>query len=739
MSKPARLLVSVLAALGTLVLPVATQPAGAAGWTAPRFLRTIAGPGEAGVYAWGMEYNPVTNEMLVGDYWNYQIRRYDMSGHEIGAFYRPPSQYKGQPYTIEVDDRDGSIYVPELGNTDLYKGYIAHYDKVGNSLGEIHVPVGYWVWTHVDGRWLYVSAAHYSRSPKVYKFDLDNVDPVTHEPALVTSWGTFGTAPGQFGVELHGLDTDAAGNVYVADADRRLIHVFTPNGVWLRDFGGKGNALGQFTGDLRGISIDQQHGWVYVVDAEASQIEKFSLTGTPLAHWGSVGSGPGQYADGGREAAVDGNGHLWVADYGNFRFFEYGSGGALLHTYPDPAQGPVDGRFAEVRDVAVDPATGNVWGVDAWNNRFQEFSPNGAFLAKFGYRASHPPYGLDYPRGVAVDPATGYLWVANTREHEIRVYQQDGTYLFTVGSGTDSSAPGSFRLPMDIEFAGGKAYVSDYGLLYNGDPNSCMFKILDASTGTELQTITVCHNGAAVDPATGNIYTVSWQTDVVKVFSPAGELLNTFGSTGSGTGQFTYAWDADIVNGVLYVTDSKLKRVQAFGLDGSFLGTWGSLGQRPYQFDGPSGIAHDAAGNLYVADADNDRISVFAPSLAPVAGDITKPTVSLGTPAQDAQLAAASPAWIKGSVADTQALGTVEVAVQDRDSLQWWNAGLAKWQSAKIWNLAGVVAAGTKTGNWAFGLVGIERGERFTATARAIDSAGNISTVTAGRRFTIAP
>jgi hypothetical protein len=35
--------------------------------------------------------------------------------------------------------------------------------------------------------------------------------------------------------------------------------------------------------------------------------------------------------------------------------------------------------------------------------------------------------------------------------------------------------------------------------------------------------------------------------------------------------------------------------------------------------------------------------------------------------------------------------------------------------------------------------VGIERGERFTASARAIDSAGNVSAVTAGRRFTIAP
>ncbi len=93
---------------------------------------------------------------------------------------------------------------------------------------------GYWVWTHVDGRWLYVAAAHYSNAPKIMKYDLDNGG------AFVTSWGTKGTGPGQFGVELHGIDTDANGNVYVADADRRMVHVFTSTGTWLRDFGQPG-------------------------------------------------------------------------------------------------------------------------------------------------------------------------------------------------------------------------------------------------------------------------------------------------------------------------------------------------------------------------------------------------------------------------------------------------------------------------------------------------------------------
>jgi hypothetical protein len=36
-------------------------------------------------------------------------------------------------------------------------------------------------------------------------------------------------------------------------------------------------------------------------------------------------------------------------------------------------------------------------------------------------------------------------------------------------------------------------------------------------------------------------------------------------------------------------------------------------------------------------------------------------------------------------------------------------------------------------------MVGVERGERYTASVRAYDSAGNLSASIAGRRFTIAP
>ena len=97
----------------------------------PRYVRSIGGQGRPGVFAWGVQWNPVTNEMLVADYLHFKIRRYDMNGNHLGDFWR--DEPFGQPYTIGVDPSDGAIYVAELKDNPLTTG-IAKYDKAGNFL-----------------------------------------------------------------------------------------------------------------------------------------------------------------------------------------------------------------------------------------------------------------------------------------------------------------------------------------------------------------------------------------------------------------------------------------------------------------------------------------------------------------------------------------------------------------------------------------------------------------------------
>jgi hypothetical protein len=734
--RPAFRLVRLVIAVSIALTSFAVMaPSASAVWSAPGFVRSIGGRGEAGVYAWGIQFNPFTNEMLVGDYWNFQIRRYDLQGNQTGHFFRAASLRKGQPYTISVNPLNGDVWVPEISD-GLARGYIAHYDSAGNYIGEILINSRYYAWTYIDqfGA-LWVADSHYwnnaSDPPKIRKYNIATCPQATSLPATSgntcnssVTFGSYGTTAGKLGI-IHGIGTDSAGNLYLADAVNRNVHVFTQSGTWLRDFGGPGNAIGQFTGDLRGLTVDKTNGWVYVVDAEAGQIEKFDLNGNPLANWGSEGQGPGEMGDGGRQITLDASGNVWVADYGNFRFLKFDPNGALLATYPDPAQPPAPGSFSQDRDVAVD-ATGNVWVADSWNNRFQKFTADGQFLGTWGIRSSNPPYGMDYPRGIAVDPVSGNIWVSSTRDHFIRVYDSSVNYLFKVGNGTDSAAAGSLRWPMDIEFFNGKAYVSDY--------NAGLLKVIDPATGTELSTISRANNGVAVDPATGNIFVLNWSTDKVYRYSPSGSLCSscTLGSTGSGNGQFQNPWDIDIVNGTMYVVDAQLSRVQAFTVPTSssgsssvpqYLGQWGTTGTGAYQFNNPSGITHDAAGNLYIADAGNDRVQVFSPSVAMPSGDTTAPTATIASPTNNSTVPAAT-VTIAGVAHDNLAIGKIEVAVKNMTTGLWWSAKDATWAAAKTWNI-GPWSGTTTDPSHAFSFVGVSYSTQYQVQAKATDTSGN--------------
>ena len=90
------------------------------------------------------------------------------------------------------------------------------------------------------------------------------------------------------------------------------------------------------------------------------------------------------------------------------------------------------------------------------------------------------------------------------------------------------------------------------------------------------------------------------------------------------------AWDRA---GNIYVADGVAMnagnaRVAKFDKDGHFIKSWGQRGTEPGQFNSLRGIALDAQGNVYVADAGNKRIQVFDGEGTPKA-QIT----GIGTPA----------------------------------------------------------------------------------------------------------
>jgi sugar lactone lactonase YvrE len=738
-----------LATAAVCAVPALTSAtsASASTWQAPGYERTIGGVGTAGVYAWGIAYDVATDQLEVGDYWNFFVRSYTLTGQQVNSFYQSASTRQGQPESIAVDPRNGDIWVAENG-TQKAAGYVAEFSDTGTYLGEINTHSEYTAWIAMDDSGdLYLVNGHLSGSPsnpnKVQVYNTNE----TGDPEICT-WGTYGSGSGDF-IQAMGIAVSPSGDVYVADASNLRVSEFDPDlssssvcmgrgytGGWVQDFG-----QGDFTGDLRGVAVDPVDDLLYVVDAQAGRVEEFNLDGTWITQFGSLGTGPGQFQDGGRQVTVDSEGNVWVADYSDYRFEEFTSAGTFEAAYPQPSEPPAPGFLSEARGVAVNPNDGSVWVADAWNDRFQQFAPDGSFEATYGHRASTPPYGLDYPRGIGVDPGTGNVWVLDTRDAYIRVYAEDGTYLYSLGTGLSSNAPGSFEAPVDVSF-----YTTDgVEYAYIADYWSCDVTIWNASDDPPVyagQISNVCNNyGVSVDPSTGNVY-VAVQDSFQPVleyspFNPSGPGgLTPIGQFGGG--YLESPWGIDVVNGLVYVADVKLDDVQVFELNGSYLGKFGSKGNAAGQFNQPSELANDSAGDIYVADANVGRVQEFSYSVVPPApgSDTTPPTVTLTSPTSK-QMMPASEVTITGTANDNVGLGDLEVAVHNATTNLWWNGSLSNWSSGKEWNIAAPVCTTMASCTFSFGFVGETYGGSYTATARAVDTSGN-SASTALVKFSVA-
>ena len=131
--------------------------------------------------------------------------------------------------------------------------------------------------------------------------------------------------------------------------------------------------------------------------------------------------------------------------------------------------------------------------------------------------------------------------------------------------------------------------------------------------------------------AQDNIWVVDEGSSMMIKFSPEGRVLMTLGRKpeavpvpesdapaprgGAGVGGDNFnrptdiAWDTA---GNMFVADGYgNSRIAKFDKNGRFLKSWGSRGTAPGQFNTPHSIAVDARGDVYVGDRGNKRIQVF--------------------------------------------------------------------------------------------------------------------------------
>src|SRR5438046_4084478 len=142
------------------------------------------------------------------------------------------------------------------------------------------------------------------------------------------------------------------------------------------------------------------------------------------------------------------------------------------------------------------------------------------------------------------------------------------------------------------------------------------------TTSSTTTTTTLTTTSTTGPPTTSTSSTSSTTSSTSTTTSPSGTtsttvplcgtILTTWGSSGTGDGQFDFPFRvATHGSGHVYVASYGNDRIQKYDASGTSVTTWGSSGSGNGQFNGPDGVATDGSGHVYVADTNNHRIQKF--------------------------------------------------------------------------------------------------------------------------------
>jgi trimeric autotransporter adhesin len=463
------------------------------------------------------------------------------------------------------------------------------------------------------------------------------------------------------------IAVDLTGNLYLADETENRIRRVSPDGVirtvagsGIRGFSGDGGLAteAQLAGP-QGIAVDLV-GNLYIADSVNCRIRKLTPDGMI-----STVAGKGEYAlalgDGGpatsaglngpQAVAVDLAGNLYIADTLNNRIRKVTSVDVITTVAGDGSFGASfyggDGGPAfsahlyDPNGVAVDSA-GNLFIADTGNSRIRKVTPAEMIITAIGNEVTGA--WIAWPNGVTVDSA-GNLYIAST------FHGMDPISRTTYYEGWIFKANADGVINSQIIIKNDWLYgisVDSTGNLYIADGSAN--KILKVSPDGMISTVAgngtsgFAGNGGpatsaelngpkgvAVDSA-GNLYIADTGNNTIRKVTPAGVIVAVAGNGTQGCrGDFGPAALAELYgpNGVavdsagnLFIADTGNNRIrkvtpagvimtiagngtQGFGGDGG-LATNASL-------RGPTSVAFDSAGNLYIADAGNNRIRKVTP------------------------------------------------------------------------------------------------------------------------------
>lgn len=453
---------------------------------------------------------------------------------------------------------------------------------------------------------------------RIQKFDSNGT--------FLASYGSYGSGNGQFAVQ-QGLSIDAQDRLYVADTYNNRIQVFQtyPSWQFLKSFGEYGvyEPLNYFSfqpeimNHPRGVYVEKSTGRVAVTDSSNNRVMVYNGYNWNFSFYQSQNGYLGMSLP---THAILENNKLIVLD-SHSRILRYNS--VLNNTNLFTEFGGYrnsSAQFSNPQSLCVDQENGDVYVSDSFNHRIKRFSADGQLLATYGGIGGPYGYGtalgfFAYPKQVALD-GYGALYVADYGNSRI-VRRDPITGLFTVAAAVSSP----WGVAVDDA---GRLYVSSWadntikvyqnGIYINswsgtGTPGGRLNKPADLKLGT--------YEGQSA------LYVADCGNNKVQIFSTTGEFLGQLGDSdidplgnydqnkADGGMLLPYGIAIDGTGNII-VSDTSHKCIRIYSQAGELLETWGSMSNTPGNFFSPMGCdVNQQTGRLYIADGVLERVQYF--------------------------------------------------------------------------------------------------------------------------------